>query len=717
MADRSNKKRMLITGVSGLLGSNLAFFFKDHYDVVGVFHEHAVAMEGVVMARADLCSSAAVKALIVRHDPDIVIHCAAQANVDACEDDPKAAQRQNVRMTEHIVQALGGKRTKLVFISTDLVYGTSSRPHKEDEPLSPCNEYGRTKVLAEKAVLKRKNSLVLRTNFFGWSVGEKKSLGEWVIESLSRNDPIRGFTDVHFSALYTFDLANILDQCLKQNVSGVYNLGARTSLSKYTFLEKIASALGLDVSLINKISVDDSPLRAPRNKNTVLDVHKISSALGIVLPTAEDSLTNFVAHYRKGMHRVLTGREACYPQLDHIPYGRQWIDDDDIDAVVQVLKSPNLTQGPKVIEFEYALSQHVGAGYATVFNSGTSALHAACLAIGIGKGDEVITTPNTFVASANCVLYCGGTPVFADIETGTYNISPREIEKKITPRTKAVIPVHFAGQSCDMQRLQAVVRRKEAQYNTRIYILEDACHAAGSSYKGSPVGGCRFSDMAVFSFHPVKQMTTAEGGALLTNNKDIYRKACYFRSHGITGFPEELVDKQEGFEEVHGHGLMKKLWYYEQLHLGYNYRMTDIQCALGISQLRKLGMFQERRREIWNVYNRSFEKIKGARIPYERPDCDSNFHLYVLLIDFEGLGRTRTEVMLALKDKGIGTQVHYIPVYSHPFYSTYSSACVRDCPQMEKYYKKCLSLPLFPAMTDKDVNRVVAAVHEVLEGR
>ncbi|MDO8662357.1 MAG: UDP-4-amino-4,6-dideoxy-N-acetyl-beta-L-altrosamine transaminase [Candidatus Omnitrophota bacterium] len=414
------------------------------------------------------------------------------------------------------------------------------------------------------------------------------------------------------------------------------------------------------------------------------------------------------------MSRVICGSEACYPELDYIPYGRQWIDEEDINAVVQVLKSPNLAQGPKIIEFEYALAQYAGAEYCAALNSGTSALHAACLAIGIKKGDEVITSANTFVASSNCVVYCGGTPIFADIDLKTYNLSHLDVEKKITARTKAVILVHFAGQSCDMQVLCSVVRKKEKQFGRKIYIIEDASHALGSCYKKAPVGNCRFSDMAVLSFHPVKHITTGEGGAVLTNSKEMYRKVCYFRSHGITGFPEELTNQPEGFEEVRNRGLMKKPWYYEQLYLGYNYRITDIQCALGISQLRKLAMFKERRRQIWDFYNRCFKNEGLLVIPYESQDADSNFHLYVVLIDFVALNKTRTEVMLALKDFGVGTQVHYIPVYTHPFYRDRFNGTWGDCPNAEKYYKKCLSLPIFPAMKDRDVRKVIESIYKVL---
>ncbi|MBW1806295.1 MAG: aminotransferase class I/II-fold pyridoxal phosphate-dependent enzyme, partial [Deltaproteobacteria bacterium] len=268
-----------------------------------------------------------------------------------------------------------------------------------------------------------------------------------------------------------------------------------------------------------------------------------------------------------------------------IPYGRQYIDEDDIQAVTEVLRSEWLTQGPNTVEFESALCEIVGAGYAVAVNSGTSALHIACLAAGVKDGDEIITSSITFVASANCTVYCGGKPVFADIDPKTYNISPGEIEKRITDKTKAIIPVHFAGQSCDMEAIQQIVNDAEKKYGHKIYIIEDACHALGSKYKGNEAGSCEFSDMAVMSFHPVKHITTGEGGVVFTNDEKLDMKLKRLRSHGITSDPEEFFSKDLAFQPS-AFSLQPSVnpWYYEQQVIGYNYRITNIQCALGLSQ-------------------------------------------------------------------------------------------------------------------------------------
>ena len=396
-----------------------------------------------------------------------------------------------------------------------------------------------------------------------------------------------------------------------------------------------------------------------------------------------------------------------------IRYGRQFVDEDDIQSIIDVLNSTNLTQGPKVAEFESALCDETDADFAVCLNSGTSALHISCLAAGVRNGDEVITSPITFVASANCAVYCGAKPVFADICCDTYNISPEEIEKKITSHTKAIIPVHFAGQSCDMDTIRQIVSAAEKKYGHKIYIIEDACHALGSLYKNKKVGSCVFSDMTVMSFHPVKHITTGEGGVVLTNDEGLLKKLRLSRSHGITSDPVEFVNRDLAFSFQNSKFKIQKLlnpWYYEQIALGYNYRITDIQCALGLSQLKKLALFCKRRREIVNQYNAAFKDLEFIQIPFEDSSCDSNFHLYVLLIDFEKIDIERARFMLELQQKGIQTQVHYIPVYLQPFYRKYFGTNPGDCSTAEKYYKKCLSIPLFPMLKDSEVEHIVKTI-------
>ena len=714
------KKRILITGVSGLLGSNLAYCLKDAYDILGVYHSHKVHINGIRTDGADLTSAKEVGDLINQFKPDVIIHCAAQADVDVCEEHPQDAERINILGTKNIADNINGAGTKLLYISTDLVYDGKKELFSEDDPIDPLNYYGVTKRAAEKEALKKKGALVLRTNFFGWNIQNKYSLGEWVIHELTKKNTMHGFTDCKFSSIYTFELAKLLDLAIKKNLCGVYNFASSSSMSKFEFVSEIAGRLKLETGLIKPVSIDDFGFKAQRSKRLSLNTSKLARDLSVEIPSLSYSIDRFVEDFKNGIpERIKSngGSYKIYPaSLDIIPYGRQGIDEDDIAAVVEALKAESITQGPRIKSFEAALCQATDAPYSVVVNSGTSALHIACLAAGIGTGDEAVTSPNTFVASANCVVYCGGKPVFGDIDPKTYNISVDEIEQKINEQTKAIIPVHFAGQSCDMEYIRECVRSKEKKHGHKIYIIEDACHALGSAYKNTKVGSCTYSDMTVMSFHPIKHITTGEGGAIFTNDRNLRRKLSYFRSHGITSDFDELIYKENAMDNSKhaGEQALRNIWYYEQNCLGYNYRMTEIQCALGISQLKKLDDFRRRRREIVDLYNDAFRNIEWLTVPYEEEFCNSNFHLYVLQFDFEKIKKSRARVMLELRNKGVQTQVHYIPVYTQPFYRRQLGLNVH-CPNAERHYQKCLSIPLYPVMAKEEVNKVIKAIKELAQ--
>lgn len=389
-------------------------------------------------------------------------------------------------------------------------------------------------------------------------------------------------------------------------------------------------------------------------------------------------------------------KNGGYPvRSSKIYYGRQWIDSDDIDAVVRVLKSDFITCGPKVDELETALCEYTGAKHAVVVNSGTSALHCACIAAGIGPGDEVITTPLTFAASANCVLYCGGTPVFADIDPETYNIDPKSIEEHITDKTKAVIAVDFTGQAVRVDEIRDICKRHG------LLFIEDAAHSFATKYNGQLVGS--LADLTCFSFHPVKTVTGGEGGAILTNDAGMYKKLLLSRTHGITHDEEQM----EGAPH-------EGPWCYEQISLGYNYRLTDFQAALITSQLNKLDMFSARRKEIVAKYNEAFKNLPGIKVQKEIPESDTTRHLYIIRLDFEKLRCTRREFFDALAAENVQCQVHYVPVYWFPYYQKlgYKKGL---CPKAEEIYSGIMSIPLYPKMTDKDVEDVIRAVKKVVE--
>lgn len=383
-----------------------------------------------------------------------------------------------------------------------------------------------------------------------------------------------------------------------------------------------------------------------------------------------------------------------------IGYGKQWIDEDEIKNVTDVLKSDFLTQGPKVAEFENKICEYTGAKYCVAIANGTAALHMAVASLEIQKESQGITSPNTFVATSNSMIYNGLIPKFADINPQTYCISVDEIKKQISEQTKLIIPVHFAGQACQMQKIKSLADKHN------LFVIEDAAHAIGSKYAdGSKVGNCKFSDMTIFSFHPVKTITTGEGGAITTNSEELYKKLLLLRSHGITKNADEL----QFAYEPNNNGQ----WYHEMQMLGFNYRMTDIQAALGISQLKKLDSFAVRRGEIVEKYNKAFENIDWLTVPFERNNLDSVFHLYVLQIDFEKIGKSKQQVISELSEKKIGTQVHYIPVHTQPYYRKNFGYKKGDFPNAENYYKKALSIPLYPKMTDKEVEYVIENIKKL----
>jgi UDP-4-amino-4,6-dideoxy-N-acetyl-beta-L-altrosamine transaminase len=374
-----------------------------------------------------------------------------------------------------------------------------------------------------------------------------------------------------------------------------------------------------------------------------------------------------------------------------LPYGRQCVDEDDIRAVVEVMRGDWLTTGPKVGEFEEAFAARVGACHAVAVSNGTAALHAAIFAVGIGPGDEVITTPLTFAASANCVLYQGGTPVFADVQPDTLNIAPDKIEAAVTPKTKAIIPVDYTGQPADLDEINAVAAKHG------LVVIEDAAHALGATYRQRKVGA--LSTMTTFSLHPVKHITAGEGGVVTTDDAELARRLRMFRNHGIT---TEARERQE-----------RGGWFYEMVALGYNYRLTDLQCALGLSQLRKLDDWLARRRAIAARYHAAFEKLPELALPSVRADRDPAWHLYVIRLNLEQLRVGRAEVFRALRAENIGVNVHYIPVPWHPYYQRLGHA-KRQWPVAEDAYERLISLPMFPGMTDADADDVIAAVNKIM---
>jgi len=376
----------------------------------------------------------------------------------------------------------------------------------------------------------------------------------------------------------------------------------------------------------------------------------------------------------------------------YLPYGRQAIEESDIAAVVEVLRSDWLTTGPKVAEFENAFAERVGTAHAVSFTSGTAALHAAAFAAGLKPGDEAITTPLTFAATANCVLYQGATPVFADVSADTLNLDPTQVEKKISAHTRAVLPVDYAGHPAEMDGFMNLARRHG------LIVIEDACHALGAESSGKRVGG--IADMTVFSFHPVKHITTGEGGMVTTNNAQFAETLARFRNHGISS---DARQRQTAGQ-----------WHYDMVLLGFNYRLPDVMCALGLEQLKRLDANLERRREIARRYTNAFRELSGIVPPAVRDGANPAWHLYPIRLQLEKLTAGRAEIFRALRAENIGVNVHYIPVHYHPYYRERFGARDGQFPIVEDAYARLLSLPMFHAMTDQDVEDVIAALRKVL---
>tara|TARA_B100000686_G_C16730441_1_gene940342 strand:- start:579 stop:1775 length:1197 start_codon:yes stop_codon:yes gene_type:complete len=388
-----------------------------------------------------------------------------------------------------------------------------------------------------------------------------------------------------------------------------------------------------------------------------------------------------------------------------LPYGRQTIDNEDVKAVMEVFNGDYVTQGPLINEFEESFAEYVGAKYAVACNSGTSALHIACMALGLSQGGKLVTSPITFLATANCAQFVGADTFFVDIDSKTFCISCDKLEQLLLKKNvDVVVPVHMAGHPADMGSLFELKNR------FGFHVIEDSCHALGGEYKNTKIGACKFSEMSTFSFHPVKHITTAEGGAVTTNDKDLYKKLLRFRNHGMHKDSKDFINKDLAFEKDE----IPNLWYYEMPEVSHNYRITDIQCALGKSQLKKNNIFVNHRRRIAKEYDQGFKNNIFITTPIELDHIKHVYHLYVILIDFENLQKSRNQVMKELREHKIGTQVLYIPVHLQPYYKKKYGFKNGDFKLSEKYYQHCLSIPMFPSLTKDEVDYVIKIINTTI---
>lgn len=557
----------------------------------------------------------------------------------------------------------------------------------------------RTKADAEKRVLElNPAALVIRTNFYGWGPTYRQSFTQTIVQSLRSGQRVTLFSDVLFTPILIELLAGAVEELLARRATGVFNVGGDERISKHDFGVLVAQEFGLDASLLDAGMLADRAELVQRPRDMSLSNRKLTDALG-------RKISGNRAQVARLREQELTGVAEEIRSLMMIPYGRHHIDEDDIAAVEKVLRSGALTQGPVVPRFEDAVREVVGARYAVAVSSCTAGLHLASMAAGAGPGKSIVTTPVTFVASANAALYVGATPAFADIEPSTVNLSAESLAHTLDglPSVSAVIPVHFAGLPCDMPAIRAAADAAGA------VVIEDAAHAFGATYEdGSRVGSCGHSLMTVFSFHPVKAIAAGEGGMITTNDERTYRQLLRLRSHGINKPDDPLQLPEQAVT-----GGTHNPWYYEMQELGYHYRITDIQCALALSQLAKLEKFLARRRQLVARYDDSFRDLANAR-PAQMAGRDrSGHHLYVLRIDFDAIGRSRGELMRELQARGIGSQVHYIPVPAHPHYQRLDFNPA-DYPESMAYYREALTIPLFYDLKDDEQEEVIKAVKELI---
>jgi len=705
------KIKVLITGGSGLLAVNWALSIRDNYAVTLLLHHKKISLLGVDTSVVSLGSLDECLSVLEKHQPDIVIHTAGLTTIEECESKSNLAQEVNVDLAKNIAIACNQQSVKLVHISTDHLFSGDQEFSTEDSVTNPVNNYSKTKLLGEQEVLKNcKGALIIRTNFFCWGTKYRQSFSDLILNKLKNNEQIDLFSDVFFTPILVDELSKQTHRLVDSNAVGVFNIVSRERISKYDFGIKLANCFNLDLNLINEISIDDRPNLVKRPKDMSLSNAKLCQTLDCEIPRLDKQLQILKEQEDKGAANQVV--------LDIMPYGKHYIDEDDIQSVVDVLRHGMLTQGPKVAEFENKIADYVGAKYAVAVANGTAALHLTCMALGLGRGDGVLTSPNTFVATSNSILYVGANPVFVDIDKQTLNIDIDQIEQAIlnSSNIKAIFPVHFAGLPCDMER----IKRLSDKYN--LAIVEDASHALGATYNdGSKVGNCQYSDITTLSFHPVKGIAAGEGGMITTNDKSLYRKLTLLRSHGITKgnfeFPgiskpepdDSLINKNEALEN----GELKR-WYYEMQYLGYNYRITDIQCALAISQMDKIDLFLDARKSMAKFYDKAFAEVLNITPLQTHGRDNSSHHVYVVNIDFDKIGISRHQFMQRLAEQGVGSQVHYIPVVNQPYYQDIGYK-IEQYPLTNQYYQNTLSIPLYYGLSNADQKLVISSIKRLLQ--
>ena len=693
--------RILIIGGSGLLGVNWAYRRRDLDEVHITIHQRNIKIDGVTSHHLDAKSIDEIQHLFEEIKPDLVVNCSGLTNVNACEATPILSYDCNVKIADYLSKSSAAAEIPYIQISTDHLFDGLSPKANEDQKPNPQNVYAAHKLEAENIVLKNhSNSLILRTTFFGWGGSYRQSFSDKILDDLKNHRQVLMYDDVFFTPLHTSQVIDYAHNLLDKGYSGIINLCSGERISKYDFSVILANSFGYDGNTIQPIQSSRQNNLVKRPLDLSLDDQKIIKILGIESVSIQDSIDALRETIDLGEEINAIGRQ--------IPYGRHYIDDADIEAVSMTLKSGALTQGPAIPKFEERIAQYTGAKYAIAVSSATAGLHLAYMALGLSQGKSVLTSPITFVSTANAGYFCGGHVQFADIDPLTANIALDSVKSALDQFNDIhiVAPVLFSGAGDGVPEVAQYAKSKGK------YVVEDAAHGLGGHYAcGAKIGSCVYSDCTVFSLHPVKSIAAGEGGIITTNNEAIYKSLLKLRSHGINKNDDPFINIDEAYTNGE-----PNLWYYEMSSLGYHYRFTDIQASLANSQLDKLDQFVSRRRELAHRY---VSWLQGKHLIKRAQSIDidaSANHLFVSAIDFEGLGRTRHDIMKQLRDKSIITQVHYIPVVNQPFFKK-QGLTAKDFPVSQAYYQAALSLPLYYSLTDKEFDYVTDTMEQLLQER
>ena len=648
-------KSLLITGGSGLLGLNWAFKLKKKYNIHLAINKTVPSYKEFDYLKLNLINYKDLLKKIKEIKPSIIIHTAGLTDVDKCEKLKKKCFKSNVTTTNNLSKISNLLNIKFVFISTDHLFEGIKSFNTEKSKTFPLNYYAKTKLIAENIIKKNtKDYLILRSNFFAWGPHYRKSFAETILEDLTLNKNQFLFKDVIFNPVYCGTLIDIAHKLLNKNFFGTFNVATNDNISKFEFGLQISKNFGFSNKHIDSISINDFKKLVRRTKNMSLSNKKISKTLNINIGNIKSEILKF----KKDINTKSFLK-------NYLPYGKHHIDNEDIKSVVQTLKGPFLTQGKTIEKFENEIAEYVGAKYAVAVSSCTAGLHIAYKAAGVNDKNQIITSPITFVSTPNASLYEGSSFQISDIDSQTLNICPDILKKNLKRfnTIKVIAPVHFGGLPCDISNIKKIIKNKN------IVIVEDAAHALGAKYKnGKMVGSCYASLMTVFSFHPVKIIASGEGGVVTTNDPSIYKQLLRLRSHGVNKNTDILENKKYAYDKDN----KKNIWYYEMQELGYNYRLTDIQASLGISQLNKIDLFINKRKKLVGRYLKKFSSFNNCRPAQDTIIENSAHHLFILQIDFKKIGKSRNILMKQLQQLYIITQVHYIPLPVHPYYRKFN---------------------------------------------